>query len=212
MQVGDRQRERGFQSGDAERGALEFHLFLVGGVGRMVGGDGVHRAVGERSQDSFKIGGRAQRGIHLVIAVIVTHIVVGQREMMRRHFEGDARFGALATAHTLQGVRGGKMRDVQAGVGNLHRELHVTLDDRGFGSRSHAAQSETEGTRARVHRTILGHPSVFGMLHDGEIQLPGQNQRLAHDAVIEDGLAIVGDGDCSRGLERAEVGERGTLA
>ena len=155
-----------------------------------------------------QIGGRAQRGIHLVIAVVVAHVLVRQREVVRRDFKRDARFGAFAAAHTLQRVRRGKMRDVQARVGNVHRELHVALDDRGFGSRGHAAQPETERTRARVHGAILGHPSIFGMLHDREIQLSAQNQRLAHDAVFEDGLAVVGDRNCSGGVQRAKVGER----
>src|SRR5271167_4586025 len=47
--------------------------------------------------------------------------------------------------------------------------------------------------RSPVHRTILGHPRVFGMLHDRKIQLSAENQRLAHNVVFEDGLAIVGD-------------------
>ena len=67
------------------------------------------------------------------------------------------------------------MRDVQAGIGNVHRELHVTLDDRGFGSRGHAAQPETKRTRTRVHGAILGHARVFGMLHNREIQLSAEN-------------------------------------
>jgi hypothetical protein len=146
----------------------------VGGVRSVIGGDGVHRAVGERGQNGFAVGDRAQRRIHLVIAVVVAHVFIGQREMVRRNLERDARFGALAAAHTLQRVGRGKMGDVQAGIGNVHRELHVTLDDRRFGSRRHAAQSETERTRARVHGAILGHARVFGVLHDREIQLSAQ--------------------------------------
>ncbi len=50
------------------------------------------------------------------------------------------------------------------------------------------------------------------MLHDREIQFSAQDQRLAHDAVVENGLAVVGDRDGSGGLQRAEIGERGALA
>jgi len=132
--------------------------------------------------------------------------------MVRRDFKSDARFRALAAAHTLQRVRRGKMCDVQAGIGNVHRELNVTFHDRSFGSRGHAAQPETERTRAGVHGAVLGHARVFGMLHDREIQLATQNQRLAHNGVFEDGLAIIGNRDCSGGLQRAQIGEGSALA
>ncbi len=131
---------------------------------------------------------------------------------MRCNFKSDARFRALAAAHALQRVRRGKMGDVQAGVGNLHREMHVALDDGSLGSRSHTAQSETEGTRARMHGAIFGHAGVFGVLHDREIQLSAEKESLTHDVVFEDGLAVVGDGDRSGGVQRTEVGERGSLA
>ena len=104
------------------------------------------------------------------------------------------------------------MRYVQAGVGNVHGELHVALHNRRFRSRRHAAQSQAERTRPRVHAAILGHARVFGVLHHRKIQLSAENQRLAHDAVIEDGLAIVGRRNRSGGLQRAEVGERSALA
>src|SRR6266849_5869674 len=73
--------------------------------------------------------GGAQWGIHFVIAVVVAHVLVGQREMVGRDFKRNPGFGALAPTHTLQRVRRGKMCDVQAGVGDMHRELHVALDN-----------------------------------------------------------------------------------
>src|SRR5208282_1927983 len=39
MQPRDRQRQGSFEAGNAERGALEFHLLFVGGVRSMIGGD-----------------------------------------------------------------------------------------------------------------------------------------------------------------------------
>src|SRR5260370_13996059 len=45
MHLGDRQRERSFKSGDAERRALEFHLLFVRGVRSVIGVDSVHRTV-----------------------------------------------------------------------------------------------------------------------------------------------------------------------
>jgi len=83
------------------------------------------------------------------------------------------------------------MRYVQAGVGNVHGELHVALHNRRFRSRPSCRAIPSERTRPRVHAAILGHARVFGVLHHRKIQLSAENQRLAHDAVIEDGLAIV---------------------
>ena len=132
--------------------------------------------------------------------------------MMRGNLERYTHFRALAAAHTLQRVRRGKMCDVQAGVRNLHCELQVALHNRGFGGSGHAAQSEAERARAGVHRAVFSHARIFGMLHDREIQLSAQQQSLAHNAVIEDGLAIVGDRNGSGGLQGAEVGKGGALA
>src|SRR5271157_2806392 len=207
MQFGEGQGQRGFKSGDAEGSALELHLLFVGRVGGMIGGDGVHGAVGERDQDGFEVGGGAQRGIHLEVAVVVADVFVGQGEVVRGDLAGDAGFGALAAADALERVGGGEMRHVQAGVGNLQRELDVALDDGGFGGGGHAAQAEAEGAGAGVHGTVLGHAGVFGVLHDGEIQFAGEQERLAHDGVVEDGLAVVGYGNGPGTLQGAEVGE-----
>src|SRR6266567_8660337 len=46
MKVCNGERQRGFEPGDTEGGALEFHLLFVGGVRSVVGGDGVDGAVG----------------------------------------------------------------------------------------------------------------------------------------------------------------------
>ena len=194
MQSGDRQRERGFKSGDAERRALEFHLLFVGGVGSVIGGDGVDRAVGERGQDGFAIGGRAQRRIHLEIAVVVAHVLVAQREMVGSHFKRDARLGALAAAHTFQRIGCGKMSNVQASVGMCI----ASCTSRSTIEASAAAvmpRNPRRNERAPACMEQFSSSCVFGMLHDGKIQLSAQSQRLAHDAVVENGLAIVGDGD-----------------
>src|ERR1039458_3554470 len=50
------------------------------------------------------------------------------------------------------------------------------------------------------------------MLDNGEIQLTTQDERLAHDAVIENGLPVVGYGNRARALQSAEIREHGALA
>ena len=178
----------------------------------MVGGDGIDRAVGERDQNRLAIGRRAQRRIHLEIRVVLADVLVDQREVMRRDFAGHARLGALAAAYGLQRVGRGKMRHVQARFANLLRERHVAIDDGRFGGRRHAAQSQTETRRSRVHRAILGDARIFRVLHHRKIQLGAEAQRHAHHVIVENRLAVVGDGDRSGALQGAEIGERSAPA
>jgi len=66
MESRDRQRQRGFQSRNAKRRALKFHLLFVSGMGSVVGGNGIDCAVGNRDQDGFTIGRGAQRADSLL--------------------------------------------------------------------------------------------------------------------------------------------------
>jgi hypothetical protein len=96
------------------------------------------------------------------------------------------------------------MRDVQARFANLLRQIHVAVDDGGFGGASIGAQAETKTGWPGVHRAILGHPRVFGVLYDREIQLRAEAQGHAHDVVVEDGLAVVGNRDRACALQSAK--------
>ena len=58
-------RQRGFQAGDAEGGALEFHLLFVEGVGRVVGGDRVDGAVDDALNQRFAVGSGRSGGFIL---------------------------------------------------------------------------------------------------------------------------------------------------
>ena len=51
----ERERERGFKAGDAEGRAIEFHVFAGGMMRRVVGGDGVHAAVGDAGDQRVAI-------------------------------------------------------------------------------------------------------------------------------------------------------------
>ena len=86
VKLRDRQCQRSFESGDAEGRALELDFFFVRGVRSVVGGDGVHGAVGQRDQNRFTVRGRTQWRVHLEIRVVLAHILVEQREVVRRHF------------------------------------------------------------------------------------------------------------------------------
>ena len=83
------ERERGFEADDAEGRAIEFHIFAGGMMRGVVGGDGVHGAIGESGNQRGAVCARSERRIHLVIGV-VADVVIAEREMVRRNFAGDA--------------------------------------------------------------------------------------------------------------------------
>ena len=78
---------------------------------------------------------------------------------------------------------------------------------RTFGFRRHAAQAELESCWPGVHAGALGQAGVFGMLDDAEADAGCSGEGLAHHAIFEDGVAVVGDGDGAGGFERGEVVE-----
>jgi len=83
------QRKSRFETKNPEGRAIELHIFYRRLVRRVVGGDGIHGAVGESCEQRFAVLPRCQRRIHLEPR-IVAHVFVDQREMMRRDFACDA--------------------------------------------------------------------------------------------------------------------------
>ena len=69
--------KRRLESGDAKGRAIEFDFLARRFVRRMVGGDGVHGAVGEPFDQRRAIFGGGQRRIHLEVRV-VDHVFVAQ--------------------------------------------------------------------------------------------------------------------------------------
>src|ERR1700758_3062127 len=100
---------------------------------------------------------------------------------------------------------------MHAGVAQFGDEADVALDQARLRFRRHAAEAEFEGDRAGVHAGALSESRVFGVLDDAEAYARSCCEGFAHDAVFEDGFAIIGNGYGSGGLERGEVIERFAL-
>jgi len=66
--------------------------------------------------------------------------------------------------------------------------------DGGLGRRLHAAQAQANEVGPSFMEQRSGHARIFRMLNHGKIDLGRQPQRVAHHRVVENGLAIVGDG------------------
>ena len=69
-QLHERQRQFGFQTGDAERRVIEFHFLLVIAVRRVVAAQNFNRAVGQPFQNRLAVARGAQRRIHFEIRVV----------------------------------------------------------------------------------------------------------------------------------------------
>ena len=180
------------------------------GVGRVVGGDGVDHAVEDGLDHGVAVGGRAQRRVHLGVGVVEADVLVGEQEVVRRHLAGDAQAVAAGLAHGGQrrGGRGVGHVQVDAGVAQLGDQADVALDDGGFGLGWHAAQTQAGRRPGRAFMLApLREARVLGVLDDGEAHARGGGQRLAHDVVLEDGPAVVGDGHGSGGFEGGVVVE-----
>ena len=134
-------------------------------------------------------------------------MLVGEQEVMGRDLAGDAEAVAAGLADGGDGGGGGGVRDVEmgAGVAELGDEADVALDDAGLGFDGHAAQAEFERYGAGVHAGALGHTRVFGVLDHAQAYAGGGGKGLAHHAVFEDGMAVVGDGYGAGGFERGVV-------
>ena len=115
----------------------------------------------------------------------------------------------LAAAHCFESVRGRKMRHMQARAGNPLRKIHIPVNHAGLGDARHGAQTKTETGTTFMHGTVFGEARIFGVLHDGQVQVSSQQQSPAHDLIIENGFAIVSHAHCPGSPQGGEVGERG---
>ena len=69
--MGEHEAERGLDTGHAEGSKLELTVLLVGRVRRVIGDDGIDRAVGKTGAKRSDIGLRAKRRVHLVVRIVV---------------------------------------------------------------------------------------------------------------------------------------------
>ncbi len=216
--------ERGLEAGDAVGGALELDLFLVRGVGGVVGGDAVDGAVEQGFDDRETVVLVAQGWVHLGVGVVggccgrrSRPRLAGDRLSVRVKWCGAAsqvtcRPCCLAMRMAWRAFGCRYVLDVEVGAECLRsldvaEEVDVALDDAGLGLDGHAAEAEAEGDGAGVHAAAAGEAGVLGVLGDGQAEAGGGDQRGAHDAVFEDGLAVVGEADGSGRGEGFVVGE-----
>ena len=111
---------------------------------RMIGRNGVDRAVDDPLDHRVAIRGLAQRRVHLGVGVVGNRRrqrLVREREVVRRHLAGNPDAAVLRLAHRAQRRAGAHVRDVEVGARQLG-EQHAALDAERFARTRHAAQAE----------------------------------------------------------------------
>jgi hypothetical protein len=126
--------------------------------------------------------------------------------MMRRNLAGDAHTIPLAAANGLQSCGRGEMSHVQMSAG-LCRQGNIAFHDVRFRFRRHSSQAQPECGCALIHGAAGAQGGIFRMLDHRHTGLCRSTQCFTHDVGIENGFAIVGDGNCSRILQGLEIGE-----
>ena len=161
----------------------------------VVGGDGVHVAVGDADEQRGDVLAGSQRRIHFVIRV-VADVFVAEREMVRRDFAGDAQAHLFREANIFERAGGGHVRDVQAGASE-RGEFDIASGANGFGLRGNAFQAEANGARAFAHDAAGEERRIFAVINHRQTERIAIIHHLAHEAGGGDGLAVVADGDDS---------------
>ena len=93
-------------------------------MGRVVGGDSVHRAVGDAGKQGGQVAGASERWIHFGVRAVAENGIVGEREVMRRDFTRGVYAPALGIAHQCDRPRGREVRGVEMPAGRF-RQLQV---------------------------------------------------------------------------------------
>src|SRR5439155_12607574 len=61
----------GFQTGNAERSVIEFHLLLIVAVRRVVASNHLQRPISQPGQNGLPIACRAERRVHFEVRIII---------------------------------------------------------------------------------------------------------------------------------------------
>ena len=101
QELAQAQCESRFETGDSKGSAVEFDVLARRVMRRVVGGDGVHAAVGQAFDERGAIFARSERRIHFVMR-IVADVFVNEREMMRRNFAGDRQTLFFCSSHIFE--------------------------------------------------------------------------------------------------------------
>ena len=101
----------GLQTDDSIEAAGKTARFLRSRVGRMVGGDHIHRAVPQPFDQRFAVIRRMNGRIHLEAAVVL-YILFAKRQIVRSRFASDADTRLFGGADEFHAAAGGDMANM----------------------------------------------------------------------------------------------------
>ena len=149
---------------------------------------------------------RAQRRLHLVVAVIGRHVFVGQREVVRRGFAGDREAMPARVVHHGHRVARRDVGHVVARSGQLGQH-QVAGHHHVFRSGGDAAQSPAHRAGAFVHVAARAQVQVLAVLDDRQSVGAGELHGAAHDAGVHHRQPVIGNGHRSSGFHGADGGQ-----
>jgi hypothetical protein len=179
-------------------------------VGRVIGRDGIERAVRQTGAAGVAIFGGAQRRRNLGVGVVAGSRFVGERQVMRRRFGRDADSPLPRLPDQIHGAPGGHVGHVQVGARDL-RQDQVSRDVGDLGDRRISGQTQARGHRAFVDHAVADQRAVFRVGDHRRADELRVLEDVAHHAAIHDRLAVVAERHRSRFDQRGHLGHGGAL-
>ena len=190
---------------DAGLGLREGQALALLVLGRVVGGDGVDRAVFYALDDGLAVRlGAPGRGEFGEGAVLADRRFV-EGEIGRRGVASHRQAAGLGPAHRVHGQRRGQMRRVIPRARELD-EADVALDHEDLGDGGDALEAETGRDLSLVHEPARGEARLFRVLDDQQVEGLGVAQGPAHHQGIGDRLGGVGERHGAGRGEQAHLG------
>ena len=185
-----------FQPDDAVGRVEEAEFLLFHGVGRMVGGQQIDRAVGDGCDGGLAVRFGAQRRVHFGQSAVLKQRLVVQCDVMRRGLAGDRKSFGLGFADGVEGDRGADVLEVHVHAG-FAGHVNVAFDDFEFRVLRNAWNAKLAG-----HRTVIDRAGVvvFAMLDEVQSRLLDVFEHLFENAGGHRGTVIADGGHRMRQL------------
>ena len=170
----------------------------------MIGGDGIEPAVLEALEQRGIVLRRAQRGIHLVVRVVVADVLVMKQQVVRRDLAGDADaavFGAPDGAHAFDG---GDVLDVEMHAG-VFSEADVARDADLLADAGYAGQAESVADAALVHAAFAAEGLELAVAGERQLVVACVLHGAAQHLGIVHGVAVVREHDTACGLHAGDA-------
>ncbi len=197
-------RERGFETEDSERRELELEALLVGGVRRVVAGDGVHRAVDQRRQQGFAVTLGSQGWIHLELGIesAFDNRPIGEQKVVRGRLAGHLESATLRLPHQADGAGGRHVRQVVPAAGLFDQKQIARHHDvlRQSGNPRHA---RTRRPLPFVHHAVARQVQILGVLDHRDGEMLRILESPPHQFGVRYRSAVVRNGDGASGNHRS---------